>query len=372
MANALLNGDDVSLGGWPYSVQNSNWSWSLTSPEAGTLRFEVRHGDVWYQDSGDRERSEIAGDMYFAPNTAINISYDFKVEPGAANTSEWVLIGQLHADDNFTRPILAVELVGERLAIHLGHRTPDYKYKDSFAFIDDQNIVRGQYYHVDISVNMRFDKEGSIDVWLNGEHIVDYSGYVGYGYTAYWKAGIYREEANETLAIDVKNLKIGGAAGKRIFGTSEKDRITPAKVLSGQPSITDNGDVINSLAGNDVVKGGQGHDYIFGGPGDDRINGGIGNDTLIGGPGNDRLKGGRGTDVFRFEDSTGRDIIRDFHHGQDVIALDRSDFKSQAQVIAAMYEKKGNTVLKFDGNKIIIKGLDLDDIRNHTDDFVFV
>jgi hypothetical protein len=42
--------------------------------------------------------------------------------------------------------------------------------------------------------------------------IVDYSGPIGYGYDVYWKMGIYRAEATETLAADYSGFFITDGA----------------------------------------------------------------------------------------------------------------------------------------------------------------
>jgi Ca2+-binding RTX toxin-like protein len=80
--------------------------------------------------------------------------------------------------------------------------------------------------------------------------------------------------------------------------------------------------------------GGAGNDFIRGGSNNDLLCGGAGADTLQGSTGVDTLVGGAGHDVFMFgflatyqavrDTAVGpgqRDVIRDFHHGQDVIDL---------------------------------------------------
>jgi hypothetical protein len=41
------NGSTIMIAGTTARVQNANQSWSLTMPEASTLRFEFRPGDHW-------------------------------------------------------------------------------------------------------------------------------------------------------------------------------------------------------------------------------------------------------------------------------------------------------------------------------------
>ena len=73
---------------------NANQSWSLTEPDSHTLRFEVRPGDHYHDETstgsngGLAERSEIEmwRKLYY-PDTQVNVAYGFTLEPGAANTA---------------------------------------------------------------------------------------------------------------------------------------------------------------------------------------------------------------------------------------------------------------------------------------------
>jgi hypothetical protein len=213
-AFAPVSGADIDLGGLSYSVQNADRSWSLDVTEPDMLRFELRPGDVWSGDTPVKERTEIAGETIYPDGSDVTIHYDFRVEPGAGNTAEWLLVGQMHADDPLTPPIFALELVGEHLAVHIRNRQPDGQFKEWFAYTDDQPIARGHYYTVDARLHMHNDEHGSVDVWIDGEQVVDYDGPVGYGYGTYWKHGIYREAAAETMVVDYLNFRIEDAADR--------------------------------------------------------------------------------------------------------------------------------------------------------------
>lgn len=212
------NGDDVVIDGLSYSVHNANRPWSIQNPDPETLTFELRPGDVWFQDTDDKERSEIAGETLYSPGEDITVSYDFRVAPGPENTSDWMVIGQLHSVDDYSTPIFAVELIGERLAIHLRNRSAEW-----FAFGDYAPIVRGKYYHVEARLRLNEDERGSVDVWIDGAHVVDYSGPIGYSEDVYWKQGVYREASPETIAVDYRDLWIARKAADRAEGVPEGD-----------------------------------------------------------------------------------------------------------------------------------------------------
>ncbi|MCB1499006.1 MAG: heparin lyase I family protein [Bauldia sp.] len=344
------NGADIFIGGMPYHVQNADKSWSFTNPAPDTLRFELRSGDVWDEDPGYKERSGVSGESFFAAGKTIDITYDFMIEPGAANTSDWVVIGQLHAADGFSSPPFAVELIGEQLAIKLRYKVPGGEYQEQYVFIDDQPIVRGKYYHLHAVLDFdAHDNAGAADVWLDDEHIGDYSGYLGFGAGYYWKADVYRAASLETIAINFRDMVIAGDLGVEIYGTRKGDEISSDSRLSGQPKQTNKGDIIYGEEGKDKIIGRKGNDILIGGDGKDDLKGGKGDDTLAGGPGKDKLKGGGGHDVFFFKEGGGKDKIIDFKDGVDAIAIPLELIPDHAEIANYIEKVKGGVILDIPG-----------------------
>ncbi len=362
------SGDTIRVDGLSYVVQNADQPWSISNPERDTLRFELRPGDVWADDPKSKERSEIDGNKIFAGDKPLDVQYDFKVEPGPKNTSDWLVIGQLHASDNFSFPVFAVELIGERLAFHVHYRLPGEQFQDVFTYIDDAPIVRGEYYHVQFSVQEDVDGKGTLEVWLNGEQVVDYSGYIGYGYGAYWKQGIYRAASSESIAVDFRDLSIQGTGASRLYGTQKADTITPRH----NPDHTDmsGNDIVDGHKGNDLIKGGDGFDLLFGGEGNDVLKGGRQADTLIGDRGNDDFYGGPGKDVFAVGHAAGRNVVFDYKDGKDLIALDHDTFSSPQDAIDHFHQTATGAALEFDDTVILFKHVDVHQLD--TGDLLFV
>ncbi|MBM2576659.1 S8 family serine peptidase [Jannaschia sp. Os4] len=132
----------------------------------------------------------------------------------------------------------------------------------------------------------------------------------------------------------------GGSGDDRLTGGSGDDRLDGGggdDVIYG----SEGADHLIGRGGKDSLRGGEGDDRMYGGDrgdtlrgdeGDDRIYGEDGNDvlrgdagadTLFGGGGQDTLVGGAGEDIFVFSDGFGRDVVRDFRTGADVIDLSR-------------------------------------------------
>ena len=368
------NGADIFIGGMPYHVQNADKPWSFTNPFPDTLRFELRSGDVWDEDPSYKERSGVSGESFFAAGKSIDITYQFMIEPGDPNTSEWVVIGQIHAADGFSSPPFAVELVGENLAIHLRYKQPGKQYQDWLAFVDDEPIVRGKYYTLHAQLDFEARQEtGSAKVWLDGELIVDYSGYLGFGAGFYWKMDVYRAAAPETVAINFRDVSVDGDLGVEIFGTNKGDKISPGDRVPGQPKVTSKGDIIYGEGGKDNIKGGTGNDILIGGSGKDYLKGGKGGDTLVGGPGKDKLKGGAGYDVFFFNQKTGKkDVILDFKDHVDSIALPADLVPENARISDYVEKVKGGVMLEIpDHGKVFIKHITPSQLTDK-DDFLLL
>ena len=97
----------------------------------------------------------------------------------------------------------------------------------------------------------------------------------------------------------------GQAGDDRLIGESGNDRL-----WGGGGNDT----LLGGAGGDSALAGGNGNDSVDGGAGDDRLLGGAGRDTLIGGPDDD---------TFRFNswEGGGRDLVRDYGNGDDVIEL---------------------------------------------------
>ncbi len=208
------NDSTIMIGGLRAHVQNANQSWSLTSPDTRTLRFEVRSGDHWsnaaWSDllNGDgAERSEIDLQSLYKSGAVINVSYRFMIEAGPKNTSPWLVIGQFHQTKARGSPPFAVAMYGEHMYIIIRDRPG--KEKDIYA--DPSSIKRGQYYSMSIQVKFGDMTNGALNVWRDGVKIVSYRGAIGYGAdeTYYWKQGIYRGRGSaEPIAVNYKDLRV--------------------------------------------------------------------------------------------------------------------------------------------------------------------
>jgi hypothetical protein len=211
------DGSMMIISGIMARAQNANRDWSLNRPNAHTLRFEVRSGDVWAEEKTSNngvERSEVALARLYEAGTDISISYGFMIESGPANTAAWMVVGQFHQSSPRGSPPFAVEMSGEHLTLVVRYQLPGQaaaKYVGIYR--DASPIVRDQYYAIDIHVRFGSQNDGVLSVRRDGIQIADYHGPIGFGggQTYYWKAGVYRAAAAESIAVVYQDLTTGTA-----------------------------------------------------------------------------------------------------------------------------------------------------------------
>jgi len=189
--------------------------------------------------------------------------------------------------------------------------------------------------------------------------------------------------ANHTLAANVENLRMEGAAtigtgnalDNRIQGSGNNDTISGLggnDVLQGEGGNDsliggDGADTLYAGAGDDTVTGDAGADIVSGGAGNDSLAGGAGNDSLQGDAGADTMSGGAGMDFFNFGsgDLGAADRITDFSSAdKDKLALstiDANASKAGDQAFAfigsqAFHKVAGELRFEVVGNQGVLSG----------------
>jgi len=215
------------IGGHPYRVETAGQSYSLTAPDAQTLRFEIRPGDHAWFDSGSVDRAEVDGSAggYIPSGTPVNIRYQFMVEPNGpngsfTNTARWFVTAEMHNADTIsgvsTSPPFAIQLAGNHLQV-VARYCPTGLDPSNRAgnltmltlWTDPNPIQAGQYNKIQIQANVSNTSIGYLDVWVNGTQVVNYHGPLGYGSPTYWEEGLYRNAGpSQTVAASFRDLII--------------------------------------------------------------------------------------------------------------------------------------------------------------------
>jgi hypothetical protein len=205
------NGSTISLDNHSAGVQNSNNRWNLQNPDSQTLRIEIRQTDHWISGSWNdwsgcgsggecANRSEIAINPQYPAGTTLNYSFELMVEPGPVNTASWLLFHQIHTDDAGAGGCCAFQIGtawegGDHMAIYRRYMLAGQTtYTQVVAYQDPNPIQRGHYYSFNVSVRLRNDNTGYLNVWRDGVQIVNYQGPMGVCTSChyYLKEGIYR------------------------------------------------------------------------------------------------------------------------------------------------------------------------------------
>lgn len=147
----------------------------------------------------------------------------------------------------------------------------------------------------------------------------------------------------ETFVVDDLRDIVHDDGGRDIVRSSVDYRLPDeieSLTLTGSAVIGIGNRAANAITGNGKANA------LSGLGGKDTVSGGSGNDTLTGGDGKDNLKGGSGADAFVFDTPLSRsnaDIITDFKHNSDLIALDDAIFAAIGATLdqAEFYSRAG-------------------------------
>lgn len=206
------------IGSDRYEVETAGRHWSLSSPDDRTLRFEMRPGDRAWFDTGSVDRAQVERLSRIPAGTAVNIAYEFMLEPGAASASPWFVTAELHNEDSEagvpTSPPVAIELAGEHLRVvarycptGLNPSNRAGNLKMLRLWTDPNAIQRGRYYDIKIRANVDNTSKGRLDVWVSGIKVVNYRGPLGYGFPTYWLEGLYRSaDRSRTVVANFRDL----------------------------------------------------------------------------------------------------------------------------------------------------------------------
>lgn len=192
--------------------QGAYKDWSIRRSSGGrAFRFEVHQGEN-REGTGDtangKDRAEIMHGLRFPTGKEIWESHSFMVEPGAAMTSTWNVMGQWHAGAG--TPILFYTLsTNESFLISSRHgSSTDQQRLDLYRF----SFKRGVWYNVVQHVKFGSNSNAVIQVWINGQLVIDKKDIsVGYSDSSetYWKFGLYRNTTSVVTSVHFANVEVG-------------------------------------------------------------------------------------------------------------------------------------------------------------------
>jgi Polysaccharide lyase len=241
-----VNGSTIYVDNAPYEVHNPNKPYNLTNPDSQTLRFEAHSGECWvlpdgsYSDcisDGNAERTSIQKGGNYARNTTINISYQFMLEPGSANTADWFQFLELFDETSANSPPFEIDLQspqwspdhnGDHMMVEVGWFTKNGTPTSNgspincdwnttmegqsacygYAYLDANPLQRGRWYSMQIQIN---HAAGTLVVKRDGVQLFNYQGTLGFGNsdTYHLEYGIYRAPTTSNIqAVQYRNMVV--------------------------------------------------------------------------------------------------------------------------------------------------------------------
>ena len=219
------------VAGRAWRVQNSGAPHGLRAEGnyLDAFRFELRAGDKWSKDIRLKaklgpghgvERDELS-DLKRQPyDKDIWFGFTMLVEPGPPTTADWVNLGQLHntpdKDEMSASPPWVQGFgAGDRFRIFIRHtgENPLRHNPQPIILFEDPAFKRGHAYRFVYHLKLAPTGAGLAQVWRDGRLIGDYRGPLGYPDKTgpYFKFGIYRSPASETMVVHYAAVRLGDA-----------------------------------------------------------------------------------------------------------------------------------------------------------------
>ncbi|WP_189338305.1 heparin lyase I family protein [Sphingobium sp. SCG-1] len=202
--------------------QNAGADWNYAQMSGGIRRYELRDGDVI---PGERsvgsERSESYDSNHFDVGKTYQATFKFMIEPGATNAAPWLLLSQIASQldpgEAAHSPPFAMELAGDKLRIVTRDSSAalstaaDVRYVRQYD--DSQPMTRGRWYDIKMQFAFGPSGNGMLKVWRDDKLLVNFTGAFGFNDVVgpYFKQGVYRSAAPQTIAIQFKDLAFGAA-----------------------------------------------------------------------------------------------------------------------------------------------------------------
>lgn len=241
----------------------------------------------------------------------------------------------------------------------------------------DISNLKGGTISADTAVAFFDGEDGKLTSF--GKIIGDISG--GNGETSIVNRGVIKGDIALGDGVDridtrkgtIEGLVDGGDGGDTFLVSSQTINIVEQESGTGMDNVrstvtftlADNLETLTLLGKKDIDgTGNSGGNTLRGNSGDNVLRGLHGDDSLDGGKGNDLLIGGTGADVFEFDLKAGKDVIKDFENGSDLISSDfitnESDFND---MVANHLKVKGDDLLiTYGDDTMLIKNMDKADL----------
>ena len=218
-------GNTFTINNQLWTVQSAATGYNMSLVDTHTIRFEVRQNERFSGDVTTIDRSEILDPLVYPQGQTLNLIYTFMHEAGVANgvSQRLTHMELLNYDpdtpsSSVTANVFEFGILAERLSLGLRFcptaLNPATQATSITPYTSATNLVRGQWYRVEIEMKVVNDSTGFCNIWLDGVQIVAYTGSIGYGpYRNFWRAGLIRNTQTNIQSLRLKNFirsSVGG------------------------------------------------------------------------------------------------------------------------------------------------------------------
>ena len=175
----------------------------------------------------------------------------------------------------------------------------------------DHNVVYFGDGIAESEINVRFDNNGNLDIWLAGQDPLQQKLTIRY---------YYSYKLSEFVFFDVDGVEVSRWDAATIMSNAYQNPDEYGVVFGSRDH-----DIIVGSDGNNDIRSNSGDDIVSVGLGNDYVDAGVGNDEVTGGSGDDTIIGGEGNNVYYYSAGHGNDVIApDITDSNDLIYFDNT------------------------------------------------
>ena len=220
----------ADLNGWEEQSAGKPWSIQIVSDNVrkgrAAIRFEVRQGDerISPRSGMTSYRSELNERPIFTAAMGKDYWYGFSmyIPEDFPETNSRLNIGQWHAsyDEELGEikrsPILSQKYKRGKFYVNVRYSSQEIqKSNDGIKklILETRNMQKGVWHDFIYHVKWSYRDDGYVDMWLDGNKLIEYKGPVGYNDKdgPYFKYGIYRDDVPEAYVIYFDEYRRGNS-----------------------------------------------------------------------------------------------------------------------------------------------------------------
>lgn len=208
---------------WQFESPEKTYSHAWSNDPAGNskvIRFEIRNGEAWDNDSRKSFRSEVSTNYFPKLNSLciydfdIYLPADFPIENNRLVLAQWWAKTKKHLGEVARSPSVALRFVNGKFYVTIRHSDkrvitqPDAV--SETQIYKNNNWKLGAWTHFNLKVFWSYKETGRVVLKINNNEVANYAGPVGYNddQAPQFRFGIYRDDSPKTYVAYFRDVKI--------------------------------------------------------------------------------------------------------------------------------------------------------------------